>query len=298
MVGMRKLILQNRLSPGDILIMSGAIRDLKLAYNDEYLIDVRSPCNEIFLYSPRLTPLNQSDKDVETIDMQYPIIHHSGYTGLHFSDGHRLFLQEYLKHKIPKTSMRPEIFLSQDELLWTSQLSTEFGYEGKYWIVNAGVKSDYPLKWYPYYQEVVDMLQGKVKFVQVGHNAHNHPALKGVLDLRGKTNLRQLFKLSYYAEGALCAVSLQMVIMQAFKKPCVVINGGREGMRWQAINDHVFLHTNGMLNCCLEDGCWKSNINQCIDKDNDVPKCMSIIKPEMVVNAIEMQYKGGRLKYA
>jgi ADP-heptose:LPS heptosyltransferase len=293
MGNMKKLILQNRLSPGDILIMSGAIRDLKLAYPDEYIIKVKSPCNEIFLYNPYITEF--PDNEGEVIDMQYPLINHSGYSGLHFSDGHRLYLQDRLKRKIQKTSMRPDIFLSQDEINWVSQVATEFDYWGKYWIINAGIKDDYPLKWYPYYQEVVNLLKGRVKFVQVGLNAHKHPPLEGVLDLRGKTNLRQLFRLSYLAEGAVCAVSLQMVIMQAFKKPCVVINGGREGMRWQAINDHVFLHTNGQLKCCLEDGCWKSRINECVNHKEDVPKCMEMINPDMVVNAIESYYIGGRL---
>lgn len=297
MESMKKLILKNRLSPGDILIMTGALRDLKLAYPNDYLIDARSPCPEIFYYNSRITPLNENDKDVEIIDMEYPLINHSGYTGLHFSDGHRLFLQDRLQRKIPKTSMRPEIFLSQDELLWTNRLRIEFDFEGKYWLINAGIKNDYPLKWYPYYQEVVDLLKDKITFVQVGHNAHHHPALNGVFDLRGKTTLRQLFSLSYYAEGAICAVSLQMVIMQTFKKPCVVINGGREGMRWQAINDHVFLHTNGRLECCLEDGCWKSKIDDCVNKNGDVPKCMELITPEIVANSILSYYDGGRLKY-
>jgi ADP-heptose:LPS heptosyltransferase len=293
----RKLILANRLSPGDILIMSGAIRDLKLAYPDEYLIDVRSPCPEIYYYNPRLTPIADNDSEAEKIDMQYPLIHRGLQTGAHFSDGHRLYLQEHLSRAIPKTSMRPEIFLSQDELLWTNQVLLEHGYDGKYWLINAGVKTDYPLKWYPFYQKVVDKLRGKIKFVQIGHTAHNHPALEGVLDMRGKTNLRQLFRLSYFAEGAVCAVSLQMVIMQCFKKPCVVLNGGREGMRWQAINDHVFLHTIGKIDCCLEDGCWKSNIGQCIHKHDDIPKCMEMIEPERVVEGIESYYVGGRLNY-
>ena len=195
-----------------------------------------------------------------------------------------------------------EIFLDQNEVNWANQVLTEFGYDGKYWIINAGIKNDYTLKYYPYYQEVIDLLKDKIQFVQIGitgkHSGilHTHDPLKGVLDLRNKTNIRQLFRLSYFAEGALCGVSLQMVIMQAFKKPCVVINGGREGMRWQAINDHVFLHTNGQLKCCLEDGCWKSTLKDCVDKIGNIPRCMNIIKPEIVAQSIMNYYEGGRLE--
>jgi len=294
---MKKLILQNRLSPGDILIMSGAIRDLKLAYPNDYLVGIKSPCNEIFFYNPYVDlNLNDSDKEAEVIDMQYPIIHQSGGTGVHFSDGHRLFLQEKLNKRIPKTSMRPAIYFSQSELTWVNQLKVYFGYTGKYWIINSGIKNDFPLKFYPYYQKVVDLLKDKVQFVQVGQTAHKHNLLKNVLDMRGKTNLRQLFTLSYFAEGAISAVSLQMVIMQALRKPCVIVAGGREGMRWQAINDHVFLHTNGLLKCCLEDGCWKNTIKQCGDRNtDDVAKCMEMISPERIVDAVMSYYEGGRI---
>ena len=292
---MRKLILKNPLSPGDVLIMSGTIRDLHKAYPKEYQTDVRSPCNAIYQYNPYITSL--SNDEAETIEMQYPLIHHSGYTGLHFSDGHRLFLQEYLKKRIPKTSMRPDIFFSQDEKNWIKQVKTEFDYDGKYWIINAGIKNDYTLKRYPFYQEVVNLLKGKVTFVQVGHDAHTHPRIEGTLDLRGKTGHRQLFRLSYHAEGAVCAVSYQMVIMQALNKPCVVINGGREGMRWQAINDHRFLHTIGALPCCLEDGCWRSKLKDCDNQVDGTPKCMYLIKPEQVAKAVELYYQGGRLQY-
>jgi len=80
-----KLILQHRLSPGDILVMSAAIRALHTAYPGEYLTDVRSPCNAIYANSPYITPLNEGDPDVRTIDMQYPDDTQSRVvSGLHF----------------------------------------------------------------------------------------------------------------------------------------------------------------------------------------------------------------------
>jgi hypothetical protein len=278
--------------------MSCAIRDLHIAYPKEYLTDVRSPCNEIYEYNPYIMHIDDNDPEAVKIDMQYPLIHKSGYTGLHFSDGYRVFLEEKLGRPIPKVSMRPEIYLSQGETEWVSQVRTEYNYSGKYWIINAGIKNDYTLKWYPFYQEVVDMLLGKVKFVQVGVPQHKHPVLKNVINMIGKTNsLRHLFRLSYHAEGALCGISLQMVIMQAFRKPCVVVAGGREGMRWQAINCHKFLHTIGAMKCCLEDGCWKSKESECVNMEDGIAKCMRLIKPKDVADAIEMYYAGGRLEY-
>jgi len=293
---MHKLMLVNPLSPGDILMMTGAIRDLHLTYPDEYETGVRSPCNEIFQYNPYVVNVMEGD-GIETIRMEYPIIHQALRTGLHFSDGHRLFLQTKIGRSIKKHSMRPEIYLSQDERNWVSQVRVEFGYSGKFWLINAGIKSDYTLKQYPYYQEVVDLLRDRIQFVQIGHTAHNHPALDGVLDLRGRTDLRQLFRLSHHAEGSINAVSLQMVIMQALRKPCVIVAGGREGMRWQAINDHRYLHTIGALDCCMEDGCWKSKFSNCLQLVDGVPRCMGMIQPEDIVRAVESYYDGGRLEY-
>jgi len=295
---MEKLILVNPLSPGDILMMSGAIRDLHLTYPNEYETMVTSPCNQLFDYNPYVTAF--ANVDARTIQMKYEIIHHSLRTGLHFSDGHRLHLQTELGRPIKKHSMRPEVYLSQDEMSWINQVRIEFGFEKPFWLINAGHKPrDYTLKQYPYYQKVVDLLKDKIQFVQIGDKSHAHYVLDGVLDLVGKTDLRQLLRLSYHAEGALCAVSLQMVIMQALRKPCVIVAGGREGMRWQAINDHRFIHTIGALDCCMEDGCWRSKHRNCAHLiDEDVPLCMDMIRPEDIVRAIESYYDGGRLKWS
>jgi len=289
-----KLILRNPLCPGDILMMTCAIRDLHLAYPNKYKTDVRSPCNEIFENNHYITPIKDEEAD-RIIQVEYPLIHQSGITGFCFNDGHRMFLENELKIKIPKTSMRPMIVLNQSEINWINPVKQECGYSGKYWILNAGSKNDYTLKQYPFYQEVVNLLKDKVQFVQVGHDSHIHERIEGTIDMRGKTDIRQLFRLSYHAEGAVCPVTLQMVIMQAFAKPCVIVAGGREGMRWQAHNDHVFLHTNGLLPCCLTDGCWKSRWDDCQNKVNNIPKCMILIRPEDIARAIMLYYEGGRL---
>lgn len=290
-----RLILQNRLSPGDCLMMTPAIRDLHRTYPGEYETDVRSPCGEIFQHNPYVTPVPDGQR---LIDMQYPLIHESGATGRHFSEGHREFLAEAIGRPIKNHGMKPEIYLSQDEINWPSPVTVEEGYAGPYWIINAGIKNDYPLKHYPYYQEVVDALSPAITFVQVGHTAHNHPPLRNVIDMRGKTNsLRQLFRLSYHAQGAICPVTFQMVIMAAWQKPCVVINGGREGIRWQHYPNHRFLAVNGALRCCSWDGCWRSTKEQCVDwlRKEDVAHCMQMIRPRDVARAVELYYEGGVL---
>jgi ADP-heptose:LPS heptosyltransferase len=301
----KKIIFENPLAPGDILVSTCAIRDLHKAYPGEYLTDIRVPtgAEQIFENSPYITKIEDADKEAERIRLDYPDIHNSGWSGRPFVTAHTLELANRLGRPIPHTSLRPDIFLSAAELLWPNPVTREYGFDGPYWIINAGVKDDYTLKYYHRYQEVIDELQDEIQFVQVGQLEHNHPALLGVIDMRGKTNLRELFRLSHHAEGSVNAVSLQMVVMAALSKPCVVVSGGREPIRWQFTPDHRFLAVNGAIECAMYDGCWKSKKkntgkdDHCLNLTKDQnPLCMEMIRPEDIVRAIRLYYIGGVLK--
>jgi predicted O-methyltransferase YrrM len=323
-----KIVLVNSLSPADILVMSAAIRSLHKAYPNKYLVDVRSPCNEIFLNSPYITPIHQEKKEdekqereiismlksdldhppipyngIKYIIAHYPEIHRSGMTGLHFSDGHRMFLEKQLDVAIPRTGLKPDIFLSDHEKSCDNALVKTYGKDclkhcnNNFWLLNAGIKNDYTLKYSAHHQEVVDLLKGKVQFVQVGLLQHDHPPLKDVIDMRGKTNLRELFRLTHDAKGAISCVSLLMHASAALSKPCVVIAAAREGVRWEFYPDHQYLYRNGVMKCAPDDGCWKSKIEDCNNKhESGQPMCMELISPEEVARAVELYYLGGRIE--
>ena len=305
----KRLILRNRLSPGDILVMSVAIRALHKAHPGKFLTDVDTPCNYIFENNPYISKLNG---DGQLIDMQYPEIHKSGASGRHFVDGHRKYLEDVLEIKIPRVGLLPDIFLNQDEQNWVSPVVAETGYEGKYWVINAGCKSDYPLKQYHRWQEVVYAWKKEypdIQLVQIGQSGHQHAPLEGVLDMRGKTEGRKLFRAIHHAEGVLTCVSFPMHAAAALEKPCVVVAGGREPVRWEMYGNHRFLATNGALDCCLYNGCWKNTIEDCkhpvemvlmkseggFEKGPNVPLCHEMIRPEDIVRAMELFYIGGVL---
>ena len=296
---MEKLILSNPLAPGDILMSTSAIRDLHKAYPGEYQTDIRVPtgCEQIFENNPYITHIDDADKDAKFIKLTYEEIHRSGASGRPFAYAHTIDLAKAIGRPIPHTTIRPDLHLSQADVTWPSPVVVKHGYEGRYWIINAGIKNDYTLKYYPYYQDVVNLLCEKVRFVQVGQKEHNHPALEHVIDMRGETDLRELFRLSYHADGALNCVSLQMVIMMALNKPCVVVADGREGVRWQLYPGHRYLYTNGALPCCSYDGCWRSKQKDCAALVDGDPLCMRLITPEAISEAILMYYKGGRLSW-
>ncbi|MEM6823337.1 MAG: glycosyltransferase family 9 protein, partial [Verrucomicrobiota bacterium] len=186
-----------------------------------------------------------------------------------------------------------------------------------FWIVAAGGKFDFTIKWWEQqrFQAVVDHFKGRIIFVQIGDSTqHFHPHLKGVIDLRGKTNLRQLVRLVHHSSGVLTPVSLAMHLAAAIEmkpggamnRPCVVIAGGREPPHWEAYPHHQFLHTVGALRCCNDGGCWKSRTvpigdgdskdlpdQLCVDVVDSLPHCMEMITPKHVIEAIEFYFKGG-----
>lgn len=292
----KKIILRNPLSPGDILVMSAALRALHKAYPGEYVTGVESPCPEIFANSPYVAPVTPDEAEV--IHMHYPEIDFSGESGYHFAAGHRMYLAEQIGRPIPQAGLLPDIFLTKVEREY-NPVKEKLGYGGQYILIDAGVKGDYTLKKYFYYQEVVDLLAKEdITCVQVGQLEHDHPLLENVLDLRGKTNLREFFSAIYHADVVITPVSLPMHAAAALKQPCVVLALGREAPRWEYYPSHRYLCTHGALPCCSYDGCGLSKLEDCTDLVDDakygkVPHCQKLIPPKKVFDAVMMYYQGG-----
>lgn len=303
----RKIILRQGQSPGDILTFTRAVADLKKSYPD-YQIDVRSPTAEIWQYNPHLTPLKDDDERVEIYEITYDEINISGWKGQHFSDAFRVDLEKKLGVSIKKTGIRPELYFSQEELSWFNQVHCDFSWNGPYWILNAGRKPDNDLKQYHRWQEVVDLLleffKDRVQIVQIGHKDHIHPPLKGVLNLIGKTDLRQLIRLTRWAAGSIGPISFQFVMSAAAfnedwdsYQPSVCLAGGKEGVRWHLYPHIRYLFCNGALPCAPWDGCWLGGEKgKCKNLESGVPRCFRMIKPHMVSDAVKMYYEGGILK--
>lgn len=296
----RKIILSQRQSPGDILTMSRAVADLKNTY-PEFEVDVESPCPELWENNPHLTRLDRGDPEVERYEIVYDEINRSGWSGEHFTDAFRHDIEKKLGLQIVKTGIRPELWVSDEEKHWINQVETEFGWAGAFWLVNAGYKPDNELKVYHRWQEVVDLFNrrfaGSVRLVQIGHKDHRHPELKGVYNLVGRTDLRQLIRLGWWAHGTMGPLSFQFVMSAAFEQPHVVVAGGKEGVRWHVYPHGRYIHTNGALKCCQWDGCWKGGKKtNCVDLFCGVPRCFALIEPEWIVDAAELYYRGGMLE--
>ena len=141
-----------------------------------------------------------------------------------------------------------------------------------------------PLKhWYSErYQEVVDKLRHRVQFVQIG--AASDPALKGVVDLRGKTSVRE--SAAILANSRLCItyVGFLMHLARAVDTRSVVIFGGRERPDQSGYICNENLYTD--LPCAP---CWRRSTSL---HDRD---CMARISSDDVVAAVERSLAKGDL---
>lgn len=346
----KKLCLTNWQSPGDVLCLTGAVRDLHRAYPGRYITDVRTSAGAIWDHNPHIThfdgewvdigaamardarpPKPLESKGVLFLPMQYPAVHKSNQASIHFCHAFHRELEALLNVQIECTEFKPEIFLSDQEKGWMSQVA-ELGVGQKFWIVDCGGKWDFTAKWpNPYkMQEVINHFTGRLVFVQVGDNGNWHPHLSGCINLIGQTDLRQIIRLMYHASGVITPITFFMHLAAAVPtapgqppaRACVVLAGGREPAHWEAYPQHRFLSLQGSLPCCTPWACWKSRCTLVKDGDekdtsactnfNEYPppdaplskqkldvlrvaKCLDMISAEQVIGAIESYYKGGVL---
>lgn len=315
---MKKLILRNFQSPGDIVMLTAAVRDLHVCYPGRFLTDVRTPFPDLWEHNPHITPLRDDEPGVEVLDCHYPLIDRINDVPYHFLHGFVEHLNEALGLQVQPTQFRGDLHLSDEERRWFDTVVARAGDVPHFWLFASGGKFDYTIKWWSAarYQQVIDHFAGRIEFVQVGERSHFQPALERAIDLRGETSLRQLLRLMYHAQGAISAVSLLMHLAAAVEtkpdaprnRPCVVIAGGREPPHFTAYPHHQYLHTLGTLRCCDQGGCWKSRVKAlgdgdpkdqelCVDVVGELPRCMHMISARDVIAAVERYYDGGALRW-
>lgn len=307
---MQKWVLKSMLSPGDTLMLTAAVRDLHRTYPGRFETDVRTPSPELWENNPYLTPLDEADPEVQSFACHYPLIHRSNQAPYHFIHGYIEHLNEALKLNVKPTEFRGDIHLSDEEKKRPSLVEEMLGEPRPYWVMAAGGKYDYTIKWWHRrrWQQVVDHFQDQILFVQVGQKGHYHPRMRDALDLRGKTSLRDMIRLIYHADGVVCPVTFHMHLAAAVPLPprrkrlrgCVVVAGGREPAHWEQYPGHQFLHTIGQFDCCATGGCWKARTvalgdgsplddpgQLCSDVTGEgLPKCMSSLTVPKVNEAI------------
>jgi ADP-heptose:LPS heptosyltransferase len=170
--------------------------------------------------------------------------------------------------------LRPYLFLDDEEKTTGRYSDRQIA------IQSSGRSAKHHMRtkeWYPErFQEVVNQLKSRFDFVQIGNE--NDPPLKGALDLRGKSNIRQTAAILAASKLFVGLVGFPMHLARAVDCPAVCVYGGRELPSQTGYICNVNLV--GETSCSP---CWRWD--DC--PGNHV--CMDQIKSSAVVSAIETQ---------
>ena len=323
----RSLYIEQGQSPGDIIMLTAAVRDIKAAY-PALRIGVETTAMDIWLNNPRIDPTLRRDEADAVVYAEYPDINRSNDGMYHFGHAFRHYLAGVLGLNVPQTtSVRGEVWINDEEAArFAPWLKARGLPERGYWLVDAGVKSDYTAKGWELerWQAVVDATRDSIAWAQIGAAEHRHPALKNVVDLRGQTSTRELILLMHRAGGVITPVSFPMHLAAAVpmwgepparRRPCIVLAGGREPPSWVAYNEHQYVHTCGALPCCDNGGCWRSRVVPLGDGDQKdqslclfrvkssvsgrpIQLCMEMIYPEQIVLLVRQYLRYGSARRA
>ena len=244
----RRIRIVHRTAPGDTVVLTQCVKSLMVTNPGAFKVSYCGNHPELFENNPYITKLKSWEGQEVTLDYG-PYLQRGSDHCRHFVESFCIDLGRRLGVNCALQNFRGDIYLSDAEKKpWR-------GLPKRYWLVDAGCKPDMPIKRWSAkrFQEVVDTFAGRLSFVQIGVlNEHEHPALRGVVDLRGKTTLRDLVRVMHRAEGVLTPVSLPMHLCAATPQPdggynrgCVVIAGHRESRSWEAYNGHCYLGADG-----------------------------------------------------
>lgn len=319
--GRRKILIKNFQALGDIAMLTVAVRDLVEQHGDKVAVGVQTGAGTIWANNPHITNLDPNDPTVEKIDAGYPSIHRSNSHPVHFVFSFHEFLSEKLGLEIRPGPWAGSIYLSSEEKASVSPVEERLGKDNVMWVINAGYKRDFTAKQWDFrrYQDLISMFP-EITFVQIGIGGnphHIHPELEGpnLINMIGKTNDRELFRVIFHSAGVITPVSCPMVLAYMIPphpkykrktRACVVLAGGREPNHWQQGPSQHMLHTCGLLPCCDQGGCWKSRVTKLgdgDDKDNSlcerpvslpngqtIAGCMDMIKTADAARIIRAHY--------
>ena len=272
---------------GDAVICTGAVRNVTAIHKDIKFIRP-DHCKEVYQHNPDfvtdapvITPL--------TSRVQYGTLaeEQKGTWGNCVEGFTRCLCQLLGIDQVPMTISTPLLILTNKERE-----------EAKKWedaiLVNANCQTCTVSKGYPYWQDVIDGLQGH-RIIQVGgaEDRDLSPDLRGVEDMRGKTTIRQLFSMVLGCKMVMAPPTSLTNIAGAFHKPQIVVNAAREADVLTGYPNAV--HISKYCDACgwgVDSGCvalrWDGN-RPCLRprtvNGRDFAQCQEEIKPERIIDA-------------
>lgn len=284
---MKNVVLMCNRCAGDITVLTALVRDIHKCYPGEFKTDVRihSRNRDLWQNNPYITPLDHNHKDVTAYQVSYKIINKANRRPIHFMEGMMNDFNEHFKVNVHPTAYKGDIHLSEGEKKSRGLIHEMLKEDVPYWIINAGCKSDMTNKLWEKerFNKLIKMFP-EVYFVQTGalHEGkikHFHEPLKGpnVIDLLGKTSMRDMVNLMYHACGVISGISFPVHLAAAvpmhpkykrYLRPCITLAGGRESTDWARYPGHAFIDKVGRLPCCSGGGCWMARVEAYPDGDD------------------------------
>lgn len=130
-------------------------------------------------------------------------------------------------------------------------------------------------EWYPErFQQVVDALSPEYTFIQLG--GIDNPPLTGVIDLRGKTDVRTSAAILKNSAALIGQVGFLMHLARAVDCRAVIVYGGRE-----APSQSGYICNENIAETPACSPCWRWTT--CINTHD--MECMDLISPDRVIDA-------------
>jgi ADP-heptose:LPS heptosyltransferase len=299
----RRIVLIGGMGLGDDVITTGIIREIKKAC-PACSIDIRTKHKDLFLNNPTITSLQEGAEGVEICVLNFGVLSVDFIKALwalplsraHNSSMLHLLAQWKLNLRWNYENIRPDLHLGNT----LNPVRSKLGFHGDYWLINSGFYSEQFTKWYPHYQEVVDLLRGKIQFIQHGGAADTHALLAGALSLVGQTTPLELAAAFRDCQGSLGGASSHAHFAAAFDRHAVIVAGGIEPPEKTAYENQSTLFKN--IGCACANSSqhgWgvcvlpiKDGKKSCCQWRGDHAACMDAITPETVAFSILKYQKG------
>lgn len=267
---------------GDVVIMTAVFENLKKVFPDiEFGIDTRKCYMDVFENNPNVSIFDRkyADHNFQCVYQPFSQSLANGGTCINaftINAFGALGVQPVVEQKTAKFYLK----------------DTENKY-GEYCIINANCQRCSETKGYPHYQEIVDS-RPDIKFIQVGGAEERDISsdLRGVIDLRGKTTVKELIGLVSHAKWVISPPSAVVHIASAFPNvKIIVLSGAREPAELTEYPNTTHLTTFCPGGYHRNHGCMKFfmrpiDSRTCpraiCEKGRKYPQCMYEIKKEDV----------------
>jgi hypothetical protein len=134
----RRIQLTFNLCPGDALTLTAALETVAQLAPGKYQFKVSGTCLEVFENNPHCVEFHNPDLVFEP---HYPQIHETGRACVQYISGYAEDVCKQLGVTFHPCVKRPYIYFSEKELAKPRQI------QGRYCVLNAGIKTDYEIKW-------------------------------------------------------------------------------------------------------------------------------------------------------